>query len=457
MVMCGIAAYYGPNAPLNTYKLLVELQHRGQESAGISILSKNSIETIVRPGYVLTAISPNEVSRLDSQVAIGHVRYSTTGEPGGGVGAQPITLSSNGRSISLAFNGNIINYRDLSKEFLNSYIPSDAEVLARLVLKLYEELGDVVEAVKNLASLVRGSYSLVVLTPEPRVVIARDPWGFKPLTYSFSGDVLAVASESSALEVLGFDSWSEVGPGTIVSFDGKSLEVVDSGVRGVFSPCVFEYVYFSRPDSVFNGVQVHEARVRMGMHVGGMDNVDVDVVIPVPDSGRSAALGYSIVRKVLFDEGLIRNRYAGRSFITTPDVRDFISDVKYGVIKSVVCGRRVAVVDDSLIRGTTMERIVKILKCRGVKEVHVRVASPPVKYPCFMGVDFPTRRELIASRYDDVDSISKYLGADSLLYNTVEGLRWAVKLPSLCLACYTGVYPFKDINIEVLEKVFSRW
>ncbi len=454
--MCGIAAFYGSNASLTTYKLLIELQHRGQESVGISIIRPDGIRNVVRPGYVVSAISPGEVCSLTSNLAIGHVRYSTTGEYMGRLGAQPVLIGDGGKQISLAFNGNIMNYLELSKEFLGVKPSSDSEVLAKLIFKFTEDLGDAVEAVRKVGVLVKGSYSLAVMTSEPRLIIARDPYGFKPLAYAAGDGFVAAASETASIESLKLGEWKEVMPGTIISYDGKSLEEVRSTVSNTFTPCVFEYVYFSRPDSIFNGVQVHEARVRMGIYLGNLDNEVVDVVIPVPDSGRSAALGYSMSRKVAINEGLMRNRYVGRSFIMPPTMRDFFADTKYGVVKSVICGKKVAVVDDSLIRGTTMRKIVRLLRDGGVGKVYVRIASPPVRYPCFMGIDFPSRRELIASKTYDISLITKAIEADSLLYNTVEGLKQSVGLPSLCLACYTGVYPFADVNVDCLEKTFSR-
>ncbi|RLG84611.1 MAG: amidophosphoribosyltransferase, partial [Thermoprotei archaeon] len=235
-----------------------------------------------------------------------------------------------------------------------------------------------------------------------------------------------------------------------------SLEVARVRSRATPTPCIFEYVYFSRPDSFFNGVQVHEARVRMGMELARVAPVDADVVIPVPDSGRSAALGFSRASGIPMDEGLMRNRYVGRSFIMPPGLRELISSIKYGVVRRVVEGRRVVVVDDSLIRGTTMRSIVSLLRRFGAREVHVRIASPPVRYPCFMGIDFPTRRELIASKLGSVEEVARAIGADSLAYNTLEGLLRAVGLPSLCTACFSGTYPFPNLNLEALEKSFAR-
>lgn len=455
--MCGIAAFLGSNAPSYVYRLLLELQHRGQESAGISYVNSGSISTIVRSGYVLSAIDFSEVRGLNSIAAIGHVRYSTSGDYMSGEGAQPISVGEGKTAISVAFNGNIINYYELSKEFLKRTYRSDSEVIAMLIYELFKDLGDVVEAVKKLGELVVGSYSLAVLTSEPAVVIARDPYGFKPLAYYFNDGLFIAASETSAIESLGLDVWREVSAGEVVVCSGKSLESLKMHSSAEFTPCIFEYIYFSRPDSIFNGVQVHEARVRMGEYLGRLDDAGIDVVIPVPDSGRSAALGYSMAKGVRLDEGLFRNRYVGRSFIMPPKIREFISSVKYGVVRSVINGRSVAVVDDSLIRGITIKDVINLLRVRGSKGVHVRIASPPIKYPCFMGVDFPSSRELIASRLGDVGKVAKAIGADSLLYNSVDGLKWATGLSGPCLACFTGVYPFKDVDVGYLESIFMRW
>ena len=453
--MCGIAAYYGPNAVLKIYRMLIELQHRGQESAGISFMDKRRrVKTLKGRGLVVEAIPFENLGDVESTYAIGHVRYSTSG---GFMdyGSQPVEIGVKPR-ISVAFNGNIINYRELGAEIgVNSN--NDTVVLAHLLYRLtLDNNGDIVEAIREIAEHVIGSYSIVVLTDEPRIVIARDPYGFKPLAYSYTDKVFAAASETPALEQAGLYEWVELGPGEIVSFDGKDIETTTARKKAVPTPCVFEYVYFSRPDSFFNGIQVHTARVRMGELLGITAPVEADLVIPVPDSGRSAALGYSKSTGLPFDEGLMRNRYVGRSFIMPPGLRELVSDVKYGVIRDSVQGRRIVLVDDSLIRGTTMRSIVRVLRMHGAREVHVRIASPPVKYPCFMGIDFPTRRELIASRTKDISKIAEEIGADTLEYNSLENLRKAIGIPSLCMACFSGVYPFSNIDVSRLEKIFAR-
>ncbi len=455
--MCGIAAYYGPSAVPKIYRMLIELQHRGQESAGISFINKQGrVKTIKGRGLVVEAVPFENLGDTGSAHAIGHVRYSTSG---GFMdyGSQPVEIGVKPR-ISIAFNGNIINYRELGAKIgVKSDNANDTIVLAHLLYKLtLDNNGDVVEAVKQLADYVIGSYSVVVLTSEPRIVIARDPHGFKPLAYSYTGKVFAAASETPALEQARLYEWTELGPGEIVSFDGKGVETTTARRKTVPTPCVFEYVYFSRPDSFFNGIQVHTARVRMGELLGITAPVEADLVIPVPDSGRSAALGYSRSTGLPFDEGLMRNRYVGRSFIMPPGLRELVSDVKYGVIRDSVQGRRIVLVDDSLIRGTTMRSIIRVLRMHGAREVHVRIASPPVRYPCFMGIDFPTRRELIASRTRSINEIAEEIGADTLEYNSLENLKKAVGIPSLCMACFSGVYPFSNMDISQLEKIFAR-
>ena len=453
--MCGIAAFYGDNALFRTLVMLLELQHRGQESVGISIFDNNTLKTEVRRGLVIENLDLIHKFNTDKiTYAIGHVRYSTAGGYME-TGAQPIEVGDKLR-IALAFNGNIMNYKELADMLGVRNPKSDSEVLAVLIHHLAKEHGDIVEAIKVLPRYVIGSYSLVVLTNEPRVVIARDPRGFKPLAYTYDNELFVAASETSALENIGSKEWNEVAPGQVISFDGKAVEVSNMFEKVTPTPCAFEYVYFSRPDSVFNETQVHEARIRMGEILAELAPTKADVVIPVPDSGRSAAIGYSLKSGIPMNEGLMPNRYIGRSFIMPPFMRKFIASIKYGVIKSVVNGKKIVLIDDSIIRGTTMKSIVELLRNAGAREIHVRIASPPVRYPCFMGIDFPSRRELIASSMD-INTISRFIGADSLIYNTVYGLKKSIGLSNLCLACYTGIYPFKHLDIEKLEKTFIRW
>ncbi len=427
--MCGIAA----GEVNEVYLLLEALQHRGQEGAGIVWISDGKLVGSYTHGLI------RDLKLEGKGLAIGHVRYSTSGS---GRELQPVIQGP----IAVAFNGNIINYKELE--------PSsqwDGEALAKAIAQAYRNTGDLLKALKEVLPKVKGSYSLVVLSSKGEIAVARDPYGFKPLAIGEG----RVASESAALELLGV-TWQEVKPNRILVFKNDRIEVeeviVENHVRKAF--CVFEYIYMMRPDSVFNSIEVHKARVRMGEELAKEAPAEADVVIPVPDSGRSAALGYSRASGIPFDEGLVKNRYLGRSFIMPPGVRERIARFKYGVVKSVVENKRVVVVDDSIIRGTTMKRIVSLLRKYGAKEVHVRVASPKVVMPCFMGIDFPTSSELIASK----QNFEREIGADSLAYLSVEGLLRALGLSRevTCLSCFTGLYPFKIRKEEVREIVKSR-
>ncbi len=459
--MCGIAAYLGsaPAAPV-VYRLLIGLQHRGQESAGIAVTSNGSLLVEKGPGMVWEALPQERLVKLEhSPVAIGHVRYSTTGGYMA-EGAQPYTVSGRGLMLALAFNGNIANQRELrcflEKEGYRFETSTDTEVLAKLVhYYSIEEGGDVVEGVKQAMRDAEGSFSLVILTPGPRIIVARDPWGFKPLAYAELNHGFVAASETSALEDIGATEWVEVEPGEVIVAEEGCFWRESSGVSRPRALCAFEFVYFARPDTVFGGRIIHEARKDMGRIVARLAPTPADVVVPVPDSGRSAALGFSLETGIPMDEGLVKNRYMGRSFIMPPGVRERIAEAKYGVIRSVIEGKRVALMDDSIVRGTTLKRLIRLLKSRGAREVHVRVASPPIRYPCFMGIDFPTRRELVASTRTP-EEIAEMVGAESLVYNTVEGLCKAIGVEGLCLACFTGKYPIRIPCLEKLEEEFAR-
>ncbi len=460
--MCGIAGYMGSgNAISIITSILLELQHRGQEAAGIAVATRDgSIHRVVGKGLVVEALSYENLYllyNLDGIVGgIGHVRYSTSGGYLDSQ-AQPIVVGDNSLKIAVAFNGTIANYASLAKAFGFGNVNGDAKLLSMLLYRLAKELGnDVVEALKILPMYVVGGYSIAVLTSEPRVVVAKDPHGFRPLSISFANNELYIASETAALEIASPYPWREVLPGEIISFDGRSLEQTKSPISRFVSPCVFEYVYFSRPDSVFNGVNIYVSRVRMGEELAKEVPTNGDVVIPVPDSGRAAAIGFSKVSGIPIEEGIVVNKYVGRGFIAPPTMRDFISRFKYGFVKDVVNGKRIVLVDDSIVRGTTMRNIVRRLREIGAREVHVRVASPPFRYPCFMGIDVASRDELIAWRLMDLDDIARAIEADSVGYNSVQGLRKAVGIPLLCYACFTGLYPFRGLDVDALEKSFVR-
>lgn len=469
--MCGIAAYAtgrgteARKAVAEVISLLIELQHRGQEASGLSVLGLDgSFNHTYTRGLVIEVGEAGVVGSNEGRAfgCLGHVRYSTTGGYWDS-SVQPVTVGEGRLRFSLAFNGTIANYRnltqlamDLDPRLIEKGLESDTRALALALYSITKELGgDIVEGVRELSRYVVGAYSLAVLTAEPRLVLARDPRGFRPLAYAYLGDSLYAASETAALEVLGLSSWREVEPGSVVSFDGGSLEVVQLPVAAEPSPCVFEYVYFSRPDSYFNGVSVYVARYRMGEALAKVAPAEADVVVPVPDSARVAALGYSAASGIPLADGLVVNKYVGRVFISPPGVRGQLSKLKYGVVREAISRRRVVLVDDSIVRGTTMRSLISKLRGGGALAVHVRISSPPFKCPCFMGIDVASRGELLAWRAVDTDAIRREVGADTLAYNTLEGLISSVGLPKVCHACFSCSYPFPDLDVEKLEKMFG--
>ncbi|MEM0490151.1 MAG: amidophosphoribosyltransferase [Ignisphaera sp.] len=461
--MCGIAGYASSKptslATSIVLSILIELQHRGQESAGLATVSPDGyIEVRSGRGTVIEALLNGltvDMSHRDVFGAIAHTRYSTSGGYMDSV-PQPIVIGNGDYRFALAVNGTIANYKMLAKTFGIEGNYNDAQVLANVLYRLaLEHNRDVIEALKSFSEIAVGGYSVVILTSEPRLVIARDPYGFRPLAYSYNDEEIAVASETAALDVVGYNNWAEVGAGEIISFDGKSLERTHS-ITATFSPCAFEYVYISRLDSVFNNVNIYTARVQMGYELSKMMPVEADIVVPVPDSGRGAAIGYSRGSGIPLEEGLVINRYLGRGFILPPGLRDVVAKLKYGFIKTAIQGKKVILVDDSIVRGTTMAAIASRLRKYGAKEVHIRISSPPFRYPCFMGIDIASRSELLAWRKMDLVDIASYLNADTVAYNTVENIVKSIGINTLCLACFTGAYPFKGLGVEDLEEMFSR-
>jgi len=469
--VCGIAAYATGRgvevrrAVAEVISLLIELQHRGQEATGLSVLGLDGSFSRMHTRGLAVEVGETTIAGIgESRVfgCLGHVRYSTTGGYWDSF-TQPVTIGEGRLRLSLAFNGTIANYRDLLQlarnlepGLLKRGAESDTYALALALYSVTKELGgDVVEGIRELSRYVIGAYSLAVLTAEPRLVIARDPRGFRPLAYTDLGDTLYAASETAALEILDLGSWREVEPGGIVSFDGGSLEVVQSPVVAEPSPCIFEYVYFSRPDSYFNGVSVYVARYRMGEALARIAPAETDVVVPVPDSARVAALGYSAASGIPLADGLVVNKYVGRVFISPPGVRGQLSKLKYGVVREAISRKRVVLIDDSIVRGTTMRSLISKLRGGGALAVHVRISSPPFRSPCFMGIDVASRGELLAWRATDIDTIRREVGADTLAYNTLEGLTSAVGLPKVCHACFSCSYPFPGLDVEKLEEMFG--
>ena len=433
---CGIFAAKTENASKKAYYALMALQHRGQESAGISVW-KYKIRTLAGRGLVSEVFKGKELTKLRSNIAIGHVRYSTSGALNE---TQPIETSCCGKEIAVAHNGTLTNFLPLRREYEKRGVKFrhsvDSELLGISFLCHLKETGDEFEAMREVFNEVRGAYSVAFLF-EGKILVARDPVGFRPLSYG-RGDGHYFASEDSALGLF-VDEIRDVRPGEafLISDDIENKVLV----KERHHHCVFEYIYFARPDSVLDDVSVYKARVRMGMELAIESPADVDVVIPVPDSGRAAALGFSQISGIPYAEGLIKNRYIGRTFIMPGQFyRELKVKLKLSPVREVIDGKRVVLIDDSIVRGTTMRRIVGLLRRAGAGEVHVRIASPPIRYPCYMGIDIPTRHELIAA-FGNVEKVRKAIDADSLAYLSVEGLKRAVGKEELCLACLTGYYP----------------
>ncbi|HXH84879.1 MAG TPA: amidophosphoribosyltransferase [Candidatus Tectomicrobia bacterium] len=440
---CGLFGIWNhPEAANVTYLGLYALQHRGQESAGIAATDGEAFHVEKAMGWVADVFTPERLRRLPGSRAIGHVRYSTAGSSNL-KNAQPITATTARGPIAIAHNGNLTNADALRKEMEREgaifQSNSDTEVILHLLARA--PAGPLEEQLPWALARVRGAYSLLLLTPEA-IYAVRDPHGFRPLTLGRLGDAWVVASESCALDLLEARPERDVEPGEIAVVSSAGLRSVRAFPPGERLQCVFEYVYFARPDSVLWGQNVHTVRKELGRQLAREHPAPADIVIPVPDSGTSAALGYSEESGTPFEMGLIRNHYVGRTFIEPKQgIRHFGVKVKLNPMREMLEGRRVVVVDDSIVRGTTSRKIVKMIRGAGARAVHVRISSPPIQWPCYYGIDTPTRKELIASSHT-VDEIARYLGADSLGYLSLDGMLKATggEPGQFCHACFTGAY-----------------
>jgi amidophosphoribosyltransferase len=441
---CGIVAVVGPpRAAEWAYLGLYALQHRGQESSGLVTTDGRRPFAHRGMGLVADVFDPGTLTHLEGCAAIGHNRYSTTGSPTL-ANAQPILVNYRDGFLAVAHNGNLTNARTLRRrlERAGSIFQStmDTEVLVHLVAAEHRETRD--RAVLAALDKVRGAYSFLILTQDA-LYAARDPRGFRPLVLGRRDGVVVLASESCALDLLDVPIEREVGPGEVlrVGLDGSLTALREGDGQAAECLCVFEQVYFARPDSFLFGMSVDEARRNLGRELAREHPADVDCVIAVPDSSNSAALGYSEASGIPFELGLIRNHYIGRTFIQPgQEMRDFRVKVKYNPVASVLRGRRVVVVDDSIVRGTTSKALVGLIREAGASEVHLRVASPPLRHPCYYGIDIPTREELIAARFS-VPEICEFLGANSLGYLSFDGLYRAVGARERhCDACMSGNY-----------------
>ncbi len=447
---CAVFGAWGdPEASRMTYLGLYAQQHRGQESAGIVSLSGESHLTHKGMGLVGDVFKESDLIRLQGKAAIGHVRYSTSGESDN-LNVQPLHAQLFNGPVALAHNGNLVNSPQL-KERLKSQGAifqgtSDTESILHLIAK--NPSNDILVCLKETLPLLEGAFSLVVLTHD-KLVCARDPKGFRPLVIgkrpigdgSFSW---VVASETCAFDLIGAHLYREVQPGEIVSFDhqGEHSERFAPKAEKL-SKCVFEHVYFSRPDSEVFGLSVYESRKKMGEILARESGIEADLVIPVPDSGVPAAIGYSRASGIPFELGIIRNHYIGRTFIQpSQSIRSFGVKIKLNPQSALLKGKKVVVIDDSLVRGTTSQKIIRLVRQAGAKEVHFRIASPPTTGPCYYGVDTPKKSQLIAAG-QTIEEIREYIDADSLAYLSIEGMMEAVKgsKKDFCAACFDGDYP----------------
>jgi amidophosphoribosyltransferase len=444
---CGVFGIFAPGLDVArlTFFGLYALQHRGQESAGIAVADESQVTVIKEMGLVAQVFDEQMLTSLSGQHAIGHVRYSTTGSTQW-ANSQPLVRSRNGDVIALGHNGNLVNTTELRDELIRDGVKfagtTDTEVITALIA--HQADGDLMGAVRTAVSRIRGAFSATVLSGTTMAGF-RDPYGVRPLCLGDFDGHPVVASETAAFDIIGARFVREIQPGEIVMVDEehglRSERVELEGARPAL--CIFEFIYFARPDSVMAGRSLHQVRQEMGRHLALEAPVEADLVVPVPDTGIPAAIGYSRESGIPFTEGLIKNRYVYRTFIQ-PDqqLRELGIRMKLNPLTSVIAGKRLVVVDDSIVRGNTTGKLVEMLFRAGAKEVHLRISSPPIKFPCFYGIDMATRAELIAAS-QSVDAIREHVGATSLHYLTLDGLQESTGLPEsqFCRACFSGDYP----------------
>jgi amidophosphoribosyltransferase len=444
---CGVFGVFNHTEASNlTYLGLYALQHRGQESCGIVSSDGAALHSHKSMGLVADVFGNQEIFKsLPGSSAIGHVRYSTTGSS---VikNVQPIMVDYSRGSIAVAHNGNIVNAQ-IIKDELEAYgsifqTTMDTEIIVHLLATSKEN--SLLDRLTDALTRIQGAYCLLFLT-ETRMVAARDPNGFRPLCLGRLGDAYVVASESCALDLIDAEFVREIEPGEIIIVDKNGMTSYFPLKKVAPTPCIFEFVYFARPDSHIFGKNVYMVRKEQGRQLAREHKVDADIVIPIPDSGVPAALGYAEESGIPFELGLIRNHYVGRTFIEPQQaIRHFGVKIKLNPVRELLKGKRVVVIDDSIVRGTTSRKIVKMIRNAGASEVHVRISSPPTSYPCYYGIDTPNRKELISSSHS-LDEIRRYITADSLGYLSEEGLMKSVggENASFCTACFTGGYPVK--------------
>ena len=438
---CGVFGIYGKGEDVARISFfgLYSLQHRGQESTGITISNGKNLKSVKGLGLVSTVFDEKKIESLKGFAAIGHTRYSTTG--GNKLcNVQPVVLEDD---FALAHNGNIINAMDLARELPSDVklsSTSDTEIMGWVIKNSSDKNWE--EKILSSFNKFQGAFSMIALTKN-KLIAFRDTYGFRPLVLGRLNGSYIACSETCALDTVGAKYIRDVLPGEVIVIDDSGIHVVGKVKSTKKSFCLFEYVYLARPDSVFNKQLVHQVRQRSGELLAHESPVGADLVVAVPDSGTSAAIGYSKASGIPYGEVLIKNRYIGRTFIQPEHrIREMGVRIKFNPLREIVKGKRIIIVDDSIVRGTTIKKIVKILKSCEAKKVHIRVCSPPVTHPCYFGIDTPDKKQLIASRMN-IKEIEKFIGADSLSYLSLDGLIKAsgLRSNSLCTACFNGKYP----------------
>ena len=452
---CGVFGMYdldGNDVASSIYYGLFALQHRGQESCGIAVSDtsgpKGRVDSTKGMGLVNEVFTGDVLEKLHGNLGVGHVRYSTAGESTL-ANAQPLVLNYAKGTLALAHNGNLINANQLRKELSQTgaifQTTIDTETIAYVIARERLRSQSVEEAVSRTVDRLQGAYSLVIMSPR-KLIAVRDPFGFKPLCLGRRDNTYIVASESSALETIGAKFIRDVLPGEIVTVDADGKVESDTShclPEDQEARCIFEYIYFARLDSSIDGISVYDSRIRAGRYLAIDSPVDADLVVDVPESGRAAALGYSLESGIPYGTAFVKNAYVGRSFISPKQKnRESAVQVKLNVLHEAVKGKRIIMIDDSIVRGTTSDRIVTMLREAGAKEVHMRVAAPPFLWPCYFGIDIPVREQLIAYNRS-IEDIRKVIGADSLGYLRVERLSEMVNGKGICMGCFTGKYPYE--------------
>ena len=452
--MCGVVGIYSnKEISKELYYSLYSMQHRGQESCGLAVSNGKGINYKKGMGLVGDIFNEKELEKLKGTMGIGHVRYSTAGGSHM-ANCQPLVGSCRKRKLALAHNGNLVNanyLKDMLEE--DGYMfqaNSDTEVILYILARYYK--GNIVESLKLTMDYIKGAYSLVIMGEEELVAV-RDPHGFRPLVLGKRGDEFIFASENAAIDILGGEVIRDVEPGEIIVVkDGEMKSYhYSENYKPLKRSCIFEHIYFARNDATIDKVNAYDFRIKCGEMLAKNDNVKADIVVPVPDSGWPGAIGYSNASGRPLTEGLVKNRYVGRTFIKpTQEEREIGVKIKLNPLSSIVKGKSVVLVDDSIVRGTTSKLIIKSLRDAGASEIHLRITSPPVQYSCYYGIDTPKRSNLIASQ-NSVEEIRDYIGCDSLEFLSIEGMLEATEnKATFCKACFDGEYPVKKIDREEL-------